>query len=45
MIFKKKLLKYSMRIIEVVDSLSNTRVDNHLTGQLLRQLLRKVNSR
>ena len=33
---EERLLEYSVRIIRVVEQLSNTRIGNHIAGQLLR---------
>jgi hypothetical protein len=33
---EERLLEYSVRIIKVVEQLPNTRVGNHVAGQLLR---------
>ena len=33
---EERLLKYSVRIIEIVEQLPNTRTGNHVAGQLLR---------
>ena len=33
---EERLLKYSVRIIKVVEQLANTRVGSHVTGQLLK---------
>ncbi len=33
---EERLLEYSVRIIKVVEQLPNTRVGNHIAGQLLR---------
>ena len=33
---EERLLEYSVRIIKIVDQLPNTRVGNHVAGQLLR---------
>ncbi|MBU8901512.1 MAG: four helix bundle protein [Victivallales bacterium] len=33
---EERLLKYSVRIIKIVEKLPNTRTGNHIAGQLLR---------
>ena len=33
---EERLLKYSVRIIKIVEQLSNTKAGNHVAGQLLR---------
>jgi hypothetical protein len=33
---EERLLEYSVRIIKIVEQLSNTRIGNHVAGQLLK---------
>ncbi len=33
---EERLLEYSVRIIKIIEQLPNTRVGNHVAGQLLR---------